>query len=250
MGSIHQALLGLRTAIGGGGFFDPSAYLSDLDFDLDGDAISGSDGAAVVDWPDIGPAGLGYGQNTTLQQPTLKVGLYNGHNAVRFGSNKCLVPDPTARDFGVASTLVCVCTPSSAADYIIKGSNAEGRPGFISKFNPGAGVADFEYWNKSSGSGERATFSVSATGLHILTVARTDDTGNYVGYFDDVEVFNSAVDVNRDWSTSAIAIIGAFTAGSSSYDGDIAMMLKFNANHAGTSGLSNLLGALKTHFNI
>lgn len=125
----------------------------------------------------------------------------------------------------VANTLICVCTPSSAAEYILRGSAAEGRPGFLSGFNPGAGVANFEYWNRNSGTGERATFSVSATGLHILTVTRTDDTGTADGYFDGTAVFNAAVVTTRDWNTNNISIIGAFTAGSSAYDGDIVEIL-------------------------
>lgn len=228
---------------------NPGSYLSNLDWDMDADQAVIS-GVPEFDWPDLSSAARHYGQNTVARQPTIASAAYNGHNAVRFGTNKCLVPDPTARDFGTASTLICVCTPSSAADYILKGSGAEGRPAFISKFNPGSGVANFEYWNKSSGSGERSTFSVSATGLHILTLARTDDTGNYIGYFDGTEVFNVGVDTARDWTTNNVAIIGAFTAGSSAYDGDIAYIIHFNANHAGASGLTDLHDALKSRFGI
>jgi hypothetical protein len=229
--------------------FDPSAFLSGLDWYMDADSVEGNDGDPVIDWFDSSGAAKHYGQNTSTRQPTLKNALYNGHNAIRFGTNKCLVPDPNPRVYGTANTLVCVCTRSSTSDYIIKGSGAEGGPAFISKFNPGSGVKDFEYFFASSGH-ERGTFAASASGLHILTMCKTDDTGNYVGYFDGTQVINSAVNTNDDWNVRQAAIIGAFTAGSSAYDGDICLILHFNANHAGTGGLTNLHNALKTRFSI
>ena len=232
----------------GSSLLNPGSYLSNLDWDMDGDQATIS-GTPEFDWPDLSSAAKHYGQNTVARQPTLVSGP-NGHQLVRFGTNKCLVPDPTARDFGTANTLICVCTPSSAADYILKGSGAEGRPAFISGFNPGSGVKAFEYWNSSSGTQERATFAASASGLHILTLARTDDTGNYIGYFDGTEVFNTAVNTTRDWATNNVAIIGAFTAGASAYDGDVGYIIHFNANHAGTGGLTNLHNALKSRFSI
>jgi hypothetical protein len=228
--------------------------VADVDWVMDGDTpavdFGYTDGSAVVDWRDSSAAARHYGQNTTLRQPTYKTNLYNGHNAIRFGTNKCLVPDPTARDFGTANTLICVCTPSSAAEYILSGTGAEGRPAFLSKFNPGAGVANYEYWNKSSGSGERSTFDVSATGLHILTLARTDDTGNYIGYFDGTQVFSVAVDTARDWTTNSVALIGALTAGSSQYDGDIAYIIHCNRNLAGTSDLDDIHNYLLARYGI
>lgn len=235
---------------GGGDTLNPGSFLAGYNWDIDPNAVSGADNDPVVDAPDISGSGLHYGQNTEARQPTLKTALYNGHNAIRFGANKCLVPDPTAYVFGAATTLICVCTPSSAADYILRGSSDEGRPAFISGFNPGSGVKAFEYWNRAGGVGERETFAASASGLFILTVARTDDTGNVVGYFNETEVFNSAVNSSRDWSSAGVAIIGAFTAGSSAYDGDVARIMGFNQNHAGASGLADLIDATKTYFTI
>jgi len=231
--------------IGGGGGFDPGSFLAGLVWYADADNVGGADNDPVVDLPNASglDANINYGQNTGARQPTLKTALYNGHNAVRFGANKCLVPDPTAAAFGSANTLICICTPSSAADYILKGSAAEGRPAFISGFNPGSGVKAFEYWNRAGGVGERETFAASTSGLHILTLCRTDDTGNNIGYFDETEVINVAVDTNRDWLTAGVAIIGAFTEGSSAYDGDLVAGMLFNQNHAGTSGLADLLAA-------
>lgn len=186
-----------------------------LDWWLNADNIVGDDGDPVVDWQDWSGANKSYGQNTTLRQPTLKTALYNGHNAVRFGTNKCLVPDPDARTYGTTNTLWCICTPSSTSDYILRGDGSEGGPAFISAFLSRA----FEYFYTSGG--ERATFDTSATGLHYLVLVRTDDVGNYVGYFDGTQVFSNAVNTGNDWNGRNCAIIGAFTAGLSAYTGDI-----------------------------
>lgn len=249
MSGILQALLAGSSSGGGLTIFDPSTYLSNLDWQLDADSIAQADGSAVVDWLDSSASAKHYGQNTSARQPTLKTNLYNGHNAVRFGTNKCLVPDPNAYVYGTANTLVCVCTRSSAAEYILKGNGGEGGPALISKFNPGSGVKDFEYFFASSGH-ERGTLAASASGLHIATITKTDDTGNYIGYFDGTQVFSTAINTNDDWNGRQAAIIGAFTAGSSAYDGDICLILHFNANHAGTGGLTNLHNALKSRFSI
>lgn len=220
---------------------DPGSYLAGLDWELDGDDAT-IDGVPEFDWLDISGADRHYGQNTVARQPTLVAGP-NGHQLVRFGTNKCLVPDPLARTYGAANTLICVCTPSSAADYIIKGAGGEGGPAFISDF-----AAAFEYFYVTGG--ERDDFAASASGLHILTLCKTDNTGNYVGYFDGVEVFSNAVDNDDDWNTNSATIIGAFTAGSSVYDGDIAYVIHFNQNHAGAGGLDDLHDAIKARFGI
>jgi hypothetical protein len=223
--------------------FNPGSFLSGYDWDIDPEVITGADGDPVIDAFDVSGAGLHYGQNTTLRQPTIKRAIYNGHDAIRFGTNKCLVPDPTARNFGSANTLICVCTPSAAAEYILAGSSSEGRPAFLSGF-----LAAFEYWNRSSSIGERSTFSPTATGLHILTLARTDDVGNYIGYYDGIEVFNVAVNTSRDWTVNSISVIGALTAGSSQYSGDIARIIHYSQNHAGAAGLTSLHAAIKARW--
>lgn len=228
--------------------FNPGSYLAGYDWDIDPSAITGADGDPVVDAPDVSGAGKHYGQNTTARQPIIKRALYNGRDAIRFSTNRCLVPDPSGRDWGTANTLICICTRSSAADYIIKGTQSGGGPALISKFNPGSGIKDFEYFN---GNGlERGTFAASASGLHILTVTHTDDTGNYKLYFDDTGLTPSAVNGAADWNGHSCSIIGAFTAGSSVYDGDIARIFHFNQNHDGASGLADLLAAAKTFWGI
>jgi hypothetical protein len=247
MGALHQALLAYKTSAAGGGGLDPGSFLAGLDWFLDADTISGNDGDPVVDWLDSGPDGRHYGQNTSTNQPTLKKNLYNGHAAVRFATNDKLVPDPTSRGYGAANTLVLVCTPSSTANsYILSGNGSGGEPALLSGFSSKA----FEYYNV--GGAERSTFATSASGLHILTVARTDDAGNCIGYYDGVQVFSVAVNTGADWSGHDIPEIGANgpASGDDYYNGDIAMIIKFNQNHAGASGLDDLHDAIKAYFTI
>jgi|SRR6185369_8857138 len=226
---------------GGGGGFDPGSFLAGLTWYADADNVAGVDNDPVVDLPNASglDANINYGQDTGTRQPALKTGLYNGHNGIRFGGNDSLVHDPTALPLGSANTLICVCTPGTAASYIVRGNNSEGGPGFITGFG---GVA-FEYFYTTGG--ERATFAASASGLHILTLCRTDDTGNYVGYFDETQVFSNSINTGNDWNGQDVPILGSFdfNATIGAYTGDYVAAMHFNQNHAGASGLADLLAA-------
>lgn len=234
MGAISQALLMYRSQAGGG--FVPTDIAS-LDWWLTAESLALSDGAAVVDWLDSSPAGRHYGQNTVASQPIYKI--VNGRGAVRFNSDRLIGPDPTARTYTTANTLIIVCSPSSGQGYILVGSGSQGTPAIISAFSGKA----FEYFNTSS---ERATFATTASGFHILTITRTDDVGNYVGYFDGTQVFSGAVNTSLDWSGKSINQIGRFISGSDNYTGDVAQALHFNAilTSAELNNVHSYLGTL------
>lgn len=226
---------------------NPGSYLSDLDWDMDADNISGVDNDPVVDWLDLSSGAKHYGQNTAANQPVLKKNIVNGHAVVRFATNDKLVADPNPRTFGTANTLIIVCTPTSTGSaYILGGSGGEGGPAIISGFASKA----FEYFYVSGG--ERATFATTASGFHILTITRTDDVGNYILYYDGVQVSSTAVNTANDWNTQSVVEIGANgnAAGDDYFNGDIAYIIHFNANHAGAAGLTNLHNDLKTRFGI
>jgi hypothetical protein len=226
MGALQQAML-MYGAAGGGGGFVPTDIAS-LDLWLNGDNATLS-GVPEFDWPSsVGV--FNYGQNTVDRQPSLVT--VNGHQVVQFGTNKCLVQDGGSFAYSIANTLICVCSKSTAADYILRGGPAnsgEGGPAFISRFNPGSGAKDFEYFFQSGGH-ERATIAASTdTNLHILTITRTDGTGNYNLYFDGAPLTPIAVDNRDDWNGRELSRIGAFTAGSSAYDGKIGDILHCTA---------------------
>jgi len=224
--------------------FNPSDFLAGLGCFYDADRISGNDSDPVVDWLDLSGNNKHYGQDTSANQPTLKKNIVNGHAVVRFATNDFLTQDPNPCPATTANTLIIVCTPSSTAStYILGGDGGEGTPAIISGFSSTA----FEYYNFSS---ERATFASSASGFHILAITRTDDTGNFKLFYDGTEVVSTAVNTTNDWNGRSWQEIGnnGNAVGDNFYNGDIAMIIKFDQNHAGAAGLTNLFDALRTHF--
>lgn len=233
----------------GAGGWSPLS-ISGLDLWLRGRTASIS-GVPEFDAPDSSPANLPYGQNTALNQPTLVTGV-DGHQLIRFGSNKFLLPDPTSRTFAVANTMVVVCTKSSSPDYIISGTEAglHGSPAIISGFN-NSGVKDFEYYNDFGGGNiERATFAASTdSNLHILIVTRTDSVGNVDGYFDGgVPAFSIPVNSSCNWNGLALSRLGRqHSAGSSNYTGDFGEGLHW-PSIASKADLNLLGGYLATEY--
>lgn len=208
----------------GGGGFNP-ADIASLNYWLNADSLLAalSDGDPVVDWLYTGTKN--YGQNTSANQPTFKENIVNAKPVVRFATDDKLVADPTALSFATANTLIVVCTPSSTANSYILGSNGGGgAPAIISGF----GGLSFEYYN---GGSERGTFAASESGFHILTVKRTDDVGNAVGYFNGLQVFSLPVITTQDWLTVNLSEIGANGSGGGEdfYNGDIRHIFHFSA---------------------
>lgn len=197
------------------------------DWWMKADAITGlNDDDPVVSWLDSSSAAKHYGQASAGNRPTYKTNIVNGLPVVRFATDDSLVQDPDARTLAVANTLIIVCSPSTSTDdYILGGSGTEGVPAIISGFSSKA----FEYYNSVSGTGERETFQASASGFHILTVTRTDDTGNVVGYYDGTQVFSTGVNTSRDWDGLFIQEIGANgnASGSDPFNGDIAEIIHY-----------------------
>lgn len=223
--------------------FQPSD-ITGLDWWLVGDDATIS-GVPEFDWPDRSSANRPYGQNTVGSQPSITGTIYNGHKAVRFATDDKLIPDPNSRTMSSANTMIVVCTPSSTSNsYIFGGGGGGGIPAFISGFS---GLA-FEYFNSNS---ERATFASSASGLHILTVTRTDDSGNVVGYLDGVQVFSIAQDAGLDWLLREIKEIGANgnAGGDDFYNGDIAEILHW-PSVLSSGDLTSVHDYLKTEYGI
>lgn len=186
-----------------------------LDFWLTANSLALSDNDPVADWLDISPSALNYGQNTSSAQPTFKENIVNSKPVVRFDGGDQLAPDPTGLNWTAANTLIWCGTPSSTSAYLFA------EVAFISAF----GGKAFEYFWDASGV-ERRTFAASASGFHILTLTRTDGTGNYVGYFDGAQVFSSAV-VGPNWVGDGIDTIGQRTG--SFFTGDMCQMMHFSS---------------------
>lgn len=180
----------------GGGGFTPLDEPT-LDFWLTANSLALSVNDPVVDWTDISPSGLNYGQNSAGAQPKYKI--IGGKPAVEFDGNDRLLSDPTSLSWTTANTLIWCGSPSSTSAYLFA------EVAFISGF----GGKAFEYFWPSSGA-ERETFASTATGDHILTLTRTNGTGNFVGYFDGLEVFNEPL-AGPDWNGSGLQVIGERT---------------------------------------
>lgn len=224
------------------------ASISGLDWWLYADTISGSDGDPVSSWTDQSGGGNNYSQSTAGSKPTLQTNEYNGHSAVRFATDDKMTGAFTFP--ATTNTLVAVATPtSSGTSYLFGCNTSNGNPAFISGFNPGTGVKAFEYFNTNS---ERATFAASASGLHILIVTRTDDSGNAVGYFDGGSaVFSVAVSTVEDWRNHLITELGANASatGDNFFNGDIVELIHYPSIVSKAN--LNLLGAyLGTRYNI
>lgn len=181
-----------------------------LDFWLKADSLALSDGDPVSAWEDQSVSGLNYGQSNATNQPTFKTGIVNGQPVVRFATNDRLVALTSALTWPTANTLIWVGTPSSTAAYLFS------EVAFISGF----GGKAFEYFWDASGV-ERRTFAASTSGFHILTLTRTNGTGNYVGYFDGAQQFSVAV-AGPDWAFG-LSLIGDRTG--EFYNGDMAEMI-------------------------
>lgn len=243
MGALQQAMLMYGAAAVGGAFLPTDE--ATLDWWLTADSLILSDNDPVVDWLDSSPAGKHYGMNTVAKQPTYKTNILNGRPVVRFAAGDALGADPSARTHSVANTMILVCTPSSTTNsYIFGGSGGAGTPAFISGF----ASKSFEYFN---GSGERATFAASTSGFHILTVTRTDSSGNVVGYLDGAQVFSIAVDPSVDWNGKQVSEIGTNGAagGEDPYNGDLPQILHCSSVLDAT-GLNNMHTYLSDEYNI
>lgn len=215
---------------GAGGPFTPLSEPT-LDFWLTADVLSLSVNDPVVDFPDH--FGLNYGQNTGANQPKYKI--IGGKPAVEFDGNDQLNADPASLVWTPANTLIWCGSPSSTAAYLFA------EVAFISGF----GGKAFEYFWPSSGT-ERRTFATTASGDHILTLTRTNGTGNYVGYYDGLQMFSIPV-AGPDWNGSGLQSIGNRTG--SGFTGYMRQMMHcFSVLDA--DGLNNMHTYLSDEYGI
>lgn len=227
----------------------PSFLPSDeptLDWWMKADSISGSDGDPVTSWSDSSSAARHYSQSTGSAQPTLKLNIVNGKPVVRFATNDKLGATATPRTLGTTNTMFIVCTPTTTGSgYLLGGSGGEGGPAIISGF----GGKSFEYFFASGG--ERATFSASTSGFHILSLTRTDSSGNYVGYLDAVQVFSNSIISGSNWNSKSWNEIGAngTASGEDFFNGDIAEIIHCSSV-LGSTALGNMHTYLKTKYGI
>jgi len=160
----------------------------------------------------------GHGYTLTQAAPTSQpaLGSLNGRDTwVGDGVDNflaCSVPLPAQ-----GTIFLVVDRTAGAPSYIMAGDHVHKYPNFLSGFNPGGGAAAFEWLDD----GMRATFSVSATGFHVLAVKHDDSAGtpNTIGYFDGAQAFSGD---SANWSGRNIVGILGESAGVNPHAGAIA----------------------------
>lgn len=184
----------------------------------DGTTLVSSDGDVVQMWRNMLNTAERFRQATAGSKPTYKVNILNGHAVLRFDGGDFLDHNNSDHFFGSwENTIICVCSVNTgAADYIFSGSGGEGGPAFISKFNPGSGVKDFEYFMNSV-LPERQTFAATASGFHILTVTRPEGAFQHRLFYDGLLVATGTNDNSGtgNWISKYLARIGRFASGGS-----------------------------------
>ena len=145
-------------------------------------------GGNVSDALDKSGNGNNFSQPTPANQPIL---LEEGQNGLDVWTGDLL----SARYleylivFPVEYTLFLVADREThyPAVYLTNGNGASGTPAILSNSNPGVGVRAFEWFDHPI----RRTFSINATGYHVLAVTHDDRFAPKItrGYFDGLEVF-------------------------------------------------------------
>lgn len=160
-------------------------------------------------------------QSTPVNQATFVANQYNGKGILRAAGNQFY--PCSGYTYGTAFTIFGVFIPSTTAAYI----NSQNESGcFITKFNNGSGVQNYEFYHFNTGIADRATLSTSGTGLNIVEVVQTDSV-NVSGFFNGASSFSLTPTVSSNGQT--LQWILASSSSGSWYNGDFAAFLIFNS---------------------
>ena len=192
--------------------FSPEIWLDGADKSII--TLNGSD---VSQWGDKSGNGHHATQGTAALQPAYS--SLNGRNVITFDGSNFLNISHT---YGATATWFLVATKSTSADYLMCSNVGGGAPYFVSKFNPGSGVKDFE----GAVLGYRGIFATTATaGLHLLNMT-SDDNDKVIGYYDGSEVFNGVPAVPSIGRT--LNYLGAGPAGGPQFVGTMSEFVVFD----------------------
>jgi hypothetical protein len=219
------------------------------------DSLSGNNGSSVANWTDA-IAGKPATQSVTANQPELFTNVLNGHNTVRFSSSSSQHLTVAAADSSLSGagsfTLVVVFRTSSAGNssssfFLNTGLLGAEQPGVVDDWafcingsQLGAGLG-------SGASGCGADFSLYGGSVtdgnpHIGMYVRAGDT---ISLYVDGVIVASADALCTDARLDVPFQIGAMTAGTYFYNGDIAEIQVYNRalNAAEITGVDETLGA-------
>lgn len=163
-------------------------------------------------------------QSTPLNQATYIANQYNGKGILRTtGSQWYSVSGYT---YNNNYTVFGVFIPGTASAYI---SSPNEIGAFITKFNNGSGVQNYEWYHDtvSVPTVDRGTFSTGGTGMNIVELVQSDGV-SCAGYFNGNAAFSFTP--TESASGSSMAWLLAASSGGSWYTGDFAAFLIFNSN--------------------
>lgn len=206
--------------------FTPSA-ISGLTHDLDADAISGTDGTAVATWANAGTVGGSAAQATSGFQPLLKVGTFNGHNAVRFdGTDDRLAF--TNQSVGPEYTVIVVSDLNGfSGSAALVGADSTTSPNRIFQFKfSSSSLLTLTAFTGGTGSDTSKVFSGSAHLTPTFSTATRSSTDVNVYHRTNAPQTSTLAAGN---STSTLALtIGSNVNGTNPANGDIARVLIWN----------------------
>lgn len=226
----------------------PGLITANLIMDINPDAgldVS-TDGAGVGSLTDQSATAGQFFQGTGSKKPILKLGLYNGHNALRFTSTNATNLTTSAAISAYNSTdctIYVVCASLTDAptnnQRIFANFNSNGgslEEGFHITHTGGGTVAELfaGQGNTAATILNFATNFTVASGLHCLTAVLNHTSGTYTIYYDGVQITTSTANYAKQVTNPSVVSLGSDKGSGNYLDGDIVRIPMFSAAHTST----------------
>jgi hypothetical protein len=166
--------------------------LSGLYFWLDAEDSSTiiQSGGKISQWNDKTPSSSSYAfQVNVSQQPNVDTTSFPGKTVVTGvlpDGRMSVVPELQYNLGDLTMFLVATPAPSQSSYIFSDLNNQSGAPAIITKYDPGSGVKDFEFFSNPI----RFTLATTATGLNLITLDSLSGNENY--YFNKTLINSSS----------------------------------------------------------
>jgi hypothetical protein len=193
--------------------FQPSD-ISGLVVDTDPDEIAGADGSAIATAPDQSGNGNDFGQATAGNRPTIRRGVLNGHDAIRFDGSDDWMTNGAALGL-TAATVVMVFSPSNTSYNFLDASS-------------GASA----YWRFADGDGYIATYRSAR--IDNYPTGMPTDSHNYIVIVSSASTYNIWLNGGDEGAQSASFLDGQLFLGAlnavpvNPTEGDMHRLLIYN----------------------
>lgn len=224
----------VRSVILGAPVFNPRA-LPGLALWLDATKLNLAADAAVTSWPDLSGAGKDAAQGTGSKQPTYKTGILNGRPVVRFDGGDGLAT-PSIDFSGTATVsvfLVVLASGAGALQMICELTDGSTQPYWHVRRDatdkPGSYIVGDVGQNSFQATGTLGTVSGHVVSTTFDLSLATNETNQWL---DGSAAGSRASNVNNTNSAfqAGVVYIGARSASSLFYVGDIAELLVYSAD--------------------